>query len=137
MSDDPRASIKLLIDEDLSPWVAQRLRETQYLDAVHVRDRARLGSTDREVLELAFSEDRIVVTANVSHFERLAKATELHAGIVVVLEGNLLRAEQLAVVTGVIDAIADERARGRDMVNRLLRVAADGTIDFLEYPGTE
>ena len=77
------------------------------------------------------------MTANVSHFERLAKATELHAGIVVVLEGNLLRAEQLAVVTGVIDAIADERARGRDMVNRLLRVAADGTIDFLEYPGTE
>lgn len=60
MSGD-RVLLKILIDEDLSPWVAERLRVDQLMDAVHVRDRGRLGRPDREVLELAFTEDRILV----------------------------------------------------------------------------
>ena len=47
MLDDP-ARLRLLIDEDLSPRVAQRLRDEDGLDAVAVRDRGKLGVTDRE-----------------------------------------------------------------------------------------
>ena len=64
MSGDRGQAPKILIDEDLSPWVAHRLRVEKSIDAVHVRDRGRLGRTDREVLELAFSEDRILITAS-------------------------------------------------------------------------
>jgi predicted nuclease of predicted toxin-antitoxin system len=70
VSGDRGQGLRILIDEDLSPWVAQRLRADQLLDAVHVRDRGHLGRTDREVLELALSEDRISGTANVTDFER-------------------------------------------------------------------
>jgi len=104
------------------------------IDAVHVRDRGHLGRTDREVLELALSEDRILVTANVADFERLAKATEVHAGIVAMLDGSMRRAQQFDVLCDVVDALASELATGRDMINRVLRVSADGAHEFIELP---
>lgn len=134
MSGDHQATIKLLIDEDLSPWVAQQLRVHDLLDAIHVRDRAHLGCSDRKVFELAFSEDRILVTANILDFERLARARDLHAGIVLVLEGNLLRHEQLVVLRDAVRAIVRELSDGRDMVNRLLRISFSGTAQFLDAP---
>jgi hypothetical protein len=88
---DRGCEIKLLLDEDLSPWVALRLRKDHFVDAVHVRDRGRLGLTDREVLEFAFGQDRILVTGNVLDFVRLAKAREMHCGIVFVLDRLLQR----------------------------------------------
>ena len=59
MSGDRRDVLKLPLDEDLSPWVAPRLQEAG-VDAIPVRDRARLGATDGEVLAFAFAEDRIL-----------------------------------------------------------------------------
>lgn len=134
MSGDRGQAPKILIDEDLSPWVAHRLRVEKSIDAVHVRDRGRLGRTDREVLELAFSEDRILITANVADFERLARASEVHGGIVVVLDGSLSRAEQLDVLTKIVDTLSSEFAAGRDMINRVLRVLADGVHEFFDLP---
>lgn len=75
-------SVKLLLDENLSPSVAKTLCSEDGIDACHVRDRAMLGWEDSEVLERAFIEDRIVVTCNVVDFVALARARELHAGIV-------------------------------------------------------
>lgn len=134
MSGDRGQGPRILIDEDLSPWVAQRLRTDKSIDAVHVRDRGRLGRTDAEILELAFSEDRILVTANVTDFEHLARSNELHCGMVVVLDGSLRRAQQLDVLGKVIDTLAAEYAAGRDMVNRVLRVSLDGANEFFELP---
>lgn len=53
MSDVPR-SIKLLIDEDLSPSVARNLCEELLIDAVAVRDRGLLSADDRSILENGF-----------------------------------------------------------------------------------
>jgi predicted nuclease of predicted toxin-antitoxin system len=129
-----RAPLRLLIDEDISPTVAVRLRDEDGLDAVALRDRDKLGAKDHEVLELAFSEDRILVTANVSDFKRLASARELHAGIVILEEGDLKRDEQLAAVRTAITAIEVERAAGRDMVNRVLLVGPGGAMTFENVP---
>jgi predicted nuclease of predicted toxin-antitoxin system len=131
---DRGQGLKILIDEDLSPWVAQRLRVDKSVDAVHVRDRGSLGKTDREVLQLAFTEDRILITANVTDFERLARSSEIHGGIVVVLDGSLRRAEQFAVLCSVMDTLTAELAAGRDMVNRVLRVSVDGMNEFFTLP---
>ncbi len=122
-------SLKLLLDENLSPKVAMWLRDSG-IDAIHLRDRGLLEATDREVLDQAFNENRVLVTANVGDFLKLARARELHAGIVVLDDGGLLRDEQHEVVRRAYDAMLGER----DMVNRVLRVARDGTMTFEDVP---
>ncbi len=96
---------KLLVDEDLSPSVAQALC-AEGIDACHVRDRDMLGVKDHGVLDRAFEEDRILVTANVDDFVRLARKRELHAGIISIEDGGLYRDEQLAVVRAAVAFVA-------------------------------
>lgn len=55
--------MKFLIDNALSPFVAEQLRLHQH-DAVHVRDVGLQSSEDRVVLELAASEGRVLVSAD-------------------------------------------------------------------------
>jgi predicted nuclease of predicted toxin-antitoxin system len=115
---------KLLLDEHLSPTIAVVLRALG-VDAIHVRDRSLNGSSDAQVLERAFVEDRMVVTLNVVDFVRLARAREVHAGLILLAEGGT-RDEQLQIVQRAITIIDAEFVAGRDMVNRALRLAADG-----------
>ena len=56
--------MRLLLDENLSPRAAVDLRRDGF-DVVHLGERGGLGRRDREVLDLAFDEDRVLVTANV------------------------------------------------------------------------
>ena len=119
----------LLLDENLSAAVAVTLRTEDGIDAVHVRDRDMLGADDARILERAFAEDRIVVTANVEDFVSLARRRELHAGMILIEDGALHRDEQLAVVRAAISVIA-----GQDMVNRALWVNLDGSLELDEIP---
>jgi len=120
---------KLLLDENISPKVAQVLRRDG-IDACGVRDRGLLEATDPEVFARAFAEDRVVVTINVGDFEKLASACDLHAGVVLIERGGLLRDEQLEVVRRAIAEIAQRD----DMVNTMLRVALDGSMSFETVP---
>ena len=119
---------KLLIDENLSPLVATTLCEDG-VDAAHVRDRGLNGASDPEVLEHAFAEDRVLATVNVDDFVKLARARELHAGIVLIEQGGLRRDEQVALMRRVV-----ERLAGEDMANRVLWVAHDGSMKIEEMP---
>lgn len=121
--------VKLLLDENLSPSIAVALRQEGH-DVVHVRDRGLLDTDDPVILEEAFSEDRVVVTVNVRDFRRFAAAREIHAGVVCVEDGGLLRAEQLELVRRVIVAV---QAKG-DLVNRILTVRLDGEFVIEELP---
>lgn len=123
-------NVKLLLDENLSPWVADTLRKDDGIDAVHVRERGLLEADDRVVLDRAFAEDRVVVTCNVDDFVRFARARELHPGIILVEDGDLLRPEQLQVVRAAVTALQAER----DLVNRVLRIWLDGTAVFEDIP---
>ena len=114
--------MKLLIDENLSPSIAQALC-IDGIDACHVRDRKMLGRLDSRVLDKALQEDRVLVAANVDDFVVLARTRELHAGIVLIQDGTLLRGQQLAVVRATLDFMQRE-----DMANRVLWVAHDGTM---------
>jgi len=121
--------VKLLLDENISPAVALTVA-AEGIDACHVRDRGLLGATDREVLDRAFDEDRALVTSNVNDFLKLARARELHAGIVLLERGGLLRDEQSALVRRAVAAIT---AHGV-LVNEVLRVAHDGGMTFEKIP---
>lgn len=122
--------MKLLLDENQSARVAVELRAEGH-DVVHLRERGRLGRSDPEVLDLAFTEDRVLVTANVGDFRKLA-AREIHAGLVLLLDGGLRRDEQLEVLRRVIEALQT----AGDLVNRALTVALDGGFTIEELPPT-
>jgi len=55
--------IKFLIDNALSPMIAERLRELGY-DATHVRDRGMHAASDAEIFAWALREDRVIVSAD-------------------------------------------------------------------------
>jgi predicted nuclease of predicted toxin-antitoxin system len=126
--------MKFLIDEDLSPKVAERLRREGGLDVIHVRERALLGKPDPIILQRAYEEDRILVTANVKDFQRLARARELHPGIVLFLAGSLSRDEQLALLYKAITELEQELQEGRDMINRVLEIDDNGECNFYDLP---
>jgi predicted nuclease of predicted toxin-antitoxin system len=125
--------VKLLLDENLSPAVAVALSR-EGVDAAHVRDRGLTGATDPEVLTRAYDEDRILVTANVADFDALARATDLHAGIAFVEDGDLMRGEQSELLRRVVAAIEAEYDGGRDMVNRVVRVSRSTGPTFEGLP---
>lgn len=126
--------MKFIIDEDLSPRVARYLCQEFCFDAIAVRDRGLLGATDPEVLEYAFKEDRILVTANIRDFEKLASATEIHSGIVLMLDGDLRAAEQIELMAEVVRVLQVEIAAGKDLVNRVLYISIVGTARFKNIP---
>lgn len=121
--------MKLLLDENLSPKVAEALRRDG-IDAIHVRDRGLLEASDHRVLDKAFDEDRVLVTANVGDFVKLAHSRELHAGIILIENGGLLRDEQHEVVRRACDQIGARY----DMANQVLRVAVDLSMTLEEIP---
>ena len=43
--------VRLLLDENLSPKVAQTLAREEGIDACHIRDRGMLNASDGDVLE--------------------------------------------------------------------------------------
>jgi predicted nuclease of predicted toxin-antitoxin system len=126
--------MKFIIDEDLSPRVARYLCQEFCFDAIAVRDRGLLGATDPEVLEYAFKEDRILVTSNIRDFEKLAAAVEIHAGIVLMQDGDLLAAEQIELIDTVVRVLQAEIATGKDLVNRVLYISIAGIVRFENLP---
>lgn len=130
--------MRFLVDEDLSPKIAEWIRTEAGLDAVHVRDRGLLGEPDHVVLEYAYQEDRILITANVKDFQRLARARELHPGIVLFLNGALSREEQWEVMLIVMEILRQESDEDRDMVNRVLEIEFGGEFELYDLPsGTD
>ncbi len=121
--------LKLLLDENISPKVGEQLR-TDGVDAVGVRDRGLLQAEDHVVLERAFAEERVLVTKNIDHFEKLATAREIHAGIIFLEDAAMNRDEQLRVIRLVVNHLKEEP----DLVNRILRVATDGAMTFEQLP---
>jgi predicted nuclease of predicted toxin-antitoxin system len=55
--------VRFLIDENLSPRVAELLVKAGH-EAVHVRDLGATSAPDAEVLELAASQGRVIVSAD-------------------------------------------------------------------------
>lgn len=123
--------VKLLLDENIPPAAAVALA-AEGIDAWHVRDRGLEGSTDHELLDRAYKEDRILVTLNVGDFEKLVRERELHAGVVLIGRTGLLRDEQIELIRKIAAAIAEHG----DLVNEVLRVAEDGTMRFESVAAT-
>ena len=80
------AAIRLLIDEDVRPLLAETLRQRGF-DAQHVDELKRSGLSDLDQLSFAVKERRAIVTHNIRHYVLLdrdyrARGKE-HYGILV------------------------------------------------------
>jgi predicted nuclease of predicted toxin-antitoxin system len=80
------AAIRLLIDEDVRPLLAETLRQRGF-DARHVDELKRSGLSDAEQLALAVEQRRAVVTHNIRHYVLLDREYQTkrrtHYGILV------------------------------------------------------
>jgi predicted nuclease of predicted toxin-antitoxin system len=98
--------VRALLDEQLSPQIAELLRRRGH-DVVAVSERDDLaGRVDRIVLEVACAEGRAVITNNIKDFrplaaERLARG-QSHAGLILLPSK---RTRSRATVGALADAI--------------------------------
>lgn len=122
--------MKVLLDENLSPTLVQRLAELG-VSAAHVAHLGLSGATDPEVWAYAFEHDQLVVTINASDFLRLAAMGELHAGLVVFRVGGLSRSEQWEWLEPVIRHLLDG---GTSLINRAAIVNGPGQFTSVDLP---
>lgn len=79
------STIRLYLDEDVRPMLARALRERGF-DVITTAEAGMIGKSDREQLEFASSQGRVLLTHNIRDFIQLAKGFaeegRNHGGIV-------------------------------------------------------
>lgn len=80
------ATIRLLLDEDVRPLLAETLRQRGF-DARHVDELRRSGLSDAEQLAFAVKQRRAIVTHNIRHYVLLDREyqakRQTHYGLLV------------------------------------------------------
>ena len=110
--------------------IYRHLARENGIDVCHVRDRGLLAASDREVLDRAFAENRVLVTANVGDLLKLARARDLHPGIILLEGGALPRDEQLRLVRAAVVVLGEIG----DLTNKVLWIAEDASTRVEKIP---
>lgn len=114
--------MKALLDEQLSPRIAELLRDRGH-NVQAVGDRPDLaGRSDRVILEIAAAEERAVITNNVKDFrplaaERLARG-ESHAGLILLSSTRTRTRGAVETLTNAIEQILREHPDGMAATER-------------------
>jgi predicted nuclease of predicted toxin-antitoxin system len=124
--------VRFLIDECLSPKLALSLAHEGHY-AEHPRDRGNLGVSDHAVLDRCLELDLVLVTHNAGDFRKLAGATHIHPGIVIMDEVPFEDSLSLMrVVIAHVDAVSEAQGPEDYMVNRVIEIDASSRIR--DYP---
>lgn len=118
--------MKFLIDNALSPSMAEGLRKSGY-DAIHVRDLGMSRSTDTEIMDFALKEDRVIISADTDFGTLLAlrelpkpsfilfrKSDKRPIALLMQLLDNLSQFNE-ALNEGAVVVIEDKRIRIRQL----------------------
>ncbi|MGQ0663756.1 MAG: DUF5615 family PIN-like protein [Pseudomonadota bacterium] len=123
--------MKLLLDENLSPRLVERLAPIG-IYAAHVAQLGLAGRSDPDLFRYAHENDLTVVTINAADFLTLASGVDLHPGLIVLRVSGLTADEQWDHLA---PALADCLARSDprlDMVNHVIEIQGVGR--FRRYP---
>ena len=123
-------SLKLLIDECLSPLLAQQARAAGYAQSTCVRDMGWSGTKDWWLIELVIAGDYTLVTVNARDFRGprpgtqggLHGAQSIHAGLVCLVSALPLTVQRQQML---FELALAEIALLPDLVNTCLEVVED------------
>ena len=108
--------MRALLDEQLSPQIAVRLRKAGY-DVDAVADRQDLvGRSDRFSLEVAGREGRAVITNNIKDFRPLAAQWlaqgRVHGGLILLPSTRTRSRNTIATVAAAIECVLHDNPDG-------------------------
>lgn len=114
--------MKFLIDECLSPKLV-RVANARGFEAYHVAHRGWSGESDSKILRRLVAADLILVTNNRDDFLALIKRTEIHPGIIVIVE-NVRSARQVELFETALEYCGITG----DLTNTVVEVGSDGAV---------
>lgn len=98
--------MKFVADEGVDAPIVKRLRENGH-DVVYIAESDR-GITDDEVLEIANSDARILITRDKDFGELVFRMNRLHSGVILTRLEGLNPQEKATIVQTVIDSYHSE-----------------------------
>jgi Domain of unknown function (DUF5615) len=114
--------MRLLLDEQLSPEIAQQLQGRGH-DVLSVVEAGLRGQEDGALLSWASSQERAVVTNNIRDFRPLhanyLSASSTHYGIILLPSSKFsLRLEALGTIVIALDRFLSEHPQAGELVGR-------------------
>jgi len=100
--------MKFLVDMPASPQLARWLSEKGY-DAVHASDVGLFKTKDKEILNEARRQGRVIITADLDFPQLLALSRAKDPGIILFRGGNYNEQEMLDLLKRVLNSVKDEK----------------------------
>lgn len=122
--------MKVLLDENLSPTLVHKLAKLG-VAAQHVAHLGRSGVSDPSVWRYAYEHDQVVITVNAADFLRLAVASPLHAGLIILRAQGLTREAQWEWIRPAVEALL---ASNEDMVNKAVEITGPQNFAVRRLP---